>query len=248
MGEQIIAFPSDQEENAIMKKVLLIEDSLSIREAVENYLLLNDYAVTSCPTLEAAEKALEEGPPDLALIDVNLPDGNGFLFARQIVSKMDFPFLFLTSRNEESDRITGLELGASDYIVKPFSLKEMILRVQAILKRSYSGSSSTESLNCWQLQNQILAVNPENHKVRLNESAVNLTPTEWEILNNLISHNGAILSREQIQNSLWNISDEKSLKTIDSHIKNIRNKLANPGWIEAVRGFGFRFTGEKASA
>ncbi len=226
-----------------MYTILLIEDSASIREAVENYLILNDYKVTSCPTIKDAETALEKEMPDLAIIDVTLPDGNGFIFARKIFSKRTVPFLFLTSKNEESDRIIGLELGAADYIVKPFSLKEMILRVQGILKRNSCDTVQNNGNPVWQLNNDLLEINTDNHKVKLNNEPVKLTPTEWEILNSLISHDGAILSREQIQKSLWYLSDEKSLKTIDSHIKNIRNKLNSPEWIEAVRGFGFRFTG-----
>ncbi|OQY32504.1 MAG: hypothetical protein B6241_10940 [Spirochaetaceae bacterium 4572_59] len=228
-----------------MYNVLLIEDSDSIREAVENYLILNDYSVTSCRNLQEAESSLNTNLPDLAVVDVNLPDGNGFLFARKVLSKTTVPFLFLTSRSEESDRITGLELGASDYIVKPFSLKEMILRIEAIKKRTESTIPGQElDRNCWKLNDNILEIDQNSHRVSLDGNALKLTPTEWEILSKLISHNGSILSREQIQKSLWNISDEKSLKTIDSHIKNIRNKLKSPHWIEAVRGFGFRFTGD----
>ena len=228
-----------------MYKVLLIEDSEAIREAVANYLILKDYSVISCRDLQEAESSLELELPDLAVVDVNLPDGNGFLFARKVLSKTPVPFLFLTSRNEESDRITGLELGACDYIVKPFSLKEMILRIEAIKRRTESTIPGQKAdRNCWKLNNSILEINQDIHRVTLNEEMIRLTPTEWEILSKLISHNGSILSREQIQKSLWNISDEKSLKTVDSHIKNIRNKLKSPDWIEAVRGFGFRFTGE----
>lgn len=231
-----------------MERVLLLEDSDSIRESVENYLLLNDYEVTSCVCCADAVEALEHCMPDLALVDVSLPDGNGFFFARENLAPRGIPFLFLTSQNEESDRITGLELGALDYITKPFSLKELILRIKAILKRSNPEGNSRDSLAHWSLSSEILSYNKETHRISVDGKDLHLTTMEWEILSSLINHDGALLSREQIQKQLQFMNGDISPRTIDSHIKNIRRKLGNPQWIIAVRGFGFRFAGEKIIA
>jgi DNA-binding response OmpR family regulator len=231
-----------------MEKILILEDSDSIRESVENYLKLNDYEAFSCASCAEAREALEQFIPNLAIIDISLPDGNGFFFSRDHLRGKNIPFLFLSSQNEESDRITGLELGALDYITKPFSLKELILRVKAILKRANPDGSSAVQKQKWVLGPDTIEYAEITHKLSLNGVDIHLTTMEWEIISTLILHEGAILSREQIQKNLHFVTGELSPRTIDSHIKNIRFKLHNPDWIVAVRSFGFRFAGESALA
>ncbi|MDC7235172.1 MAG: response regulator transcription factor [Spirochaetales bacterium] len=231
-----------------MEHIMVLEDSESILQSVENYLRLNDYEVTACSSCRDAEEKLDQLKPDLAIIDVSLPDGNGFFFAREHLVSRSIPFVFLTSQNQESDRITGFELGALDYVVKPFSLKELILRIKAILKRAADHPDISDHTNQWKLNDDILQYDSRIHRITINASDIHLTTTEWDILSALIQHDGAILSREQIQSNIHLLSTELSPRTIDSHIKNLRNKLGNPEWVKAVRGFGFRFTGEACLA
>lgn len=226
-----------------MEKILILEDSDSIRESVENYLKLNDYEVFSCASCTEAVEALDLFTPNLAVVDITLPDGNGFFFSRDYLQSRNIPFLFLSSQNEESDRITGLELGALDYVTKPFSLKELILRVKVILKRANPDGKSAAQIKKWSLGEDHMEYSEVMHRLNLNGAEIHLTTMEWEILSSLILHHGAILSREQIQKNLHFVTGELSPRTIDSHIKNIRFKLHNPDWIVAVRSFGFRFAG-----
>lgn len=228
-----------------MEKILVIEDSLSIRESVESYLKLNDYEVVAYDNCQDSARALETFSPDLAVVDISLPDGNGFFFARDHLAPGQIPFLFLSSQRDESDRITGLELGAMDYISKPFSLKELVMRVKAILKRiGPAGQGGVRECRKWKTGNDVLEYVESRHLVKVNNRPVHLTTMEWEIFSYLIGHDGSILSRDQIRKHLQYLSGEISRRTVDSHIKNIRRKLDSPDWIEAVRSFGFRFAGE----
>ncbi len=229
-----------------MEKILVIEDSLSIRESVENYLKLNDYEVVACDNCQDSARALETFSPDLAVVDISLPDGNGFFFARDHLAPGQIPFMFLSSQVEESDRILGLELGAMDYISKPFSLKELMMRVKAILNRiSPPGYKGGRESRMWTSGGNVLEYTESTHLVKVNHIPVHLTTMEWEIFSFLIHHDGSILSRDQIRKHLQFLSGEISRRTVDSHIKNIRRKLGSPDWILAVRSFGFRFAGEK---
>ncbi|MDC7239791.1 MAG: response regulator transcription factor [Spirochaetales bacterium] len=230
-----------------MEKILVLEDNEAIRESIENYLKLCDYDVVSCGSVSEAAASLEENTPDLAILDISLPDGNGLFFAREHLVDSRTPFLFLTSQGDESGRITGLEIGAVDYVVKPFSLKELTLRIKAILKRSNPDSLTASRQNRWKLDGDVMEFSETLHKMKINGRGIHLTTMEWEIMSSLIHHEGSILSRKQIQKQLHFLSSELSPRTIDSHIKNIRNKLGNPGWILAVRSFGFRFAGDRHS-
>ncbi len=229
-----------------MEKILVLEDNEAIRESVENYLRLCDYDVVSCGSVSEAAASLENHSPDLAVLDISLPDGNGLFFARDHLAARNTPFLFLTSQGDESGRITGLEIGALDYVVKPFSLKELTLRIKVILKRANPDMMMSSRQNRWVLGQDVMEFSENVHKVNVNGRGIHLTTMEWEIMSSLIHHEGSILSRKQIQKQLHFLSSELSPRTIDSHIKNIRNKLGNPDWILAVRSFGFRFAGDRS--
>ena len=230
-----------------MKNILIIEDSDNLREAVKNYLILSDFQAYDFSNIEEARSFTENSDPDLAILDINLPDGNGFFFAKEELVPKNIPFIFLSSRFEESDKVLGFEIGADDYITKPFSLKELTLRTMKILDRKSRKTEAEEIEFQYLLDDCRLYLNENTHCVTLDDKSLILTPTEWAILTCFIHHCGAILSRDQIKKSIWNISDKMTDKTLDSHIKNIRNKLNNYRWIETVRSFGFRFNGHPMS-
>lgn len=228
-----------------MATIYVVEDNDSIREAVTGYLQLADYTVESFADLAGTKEAMEEGKPDLILLDVMLPDGDGFIFAKELRQKSQVPIVFMSARESESDRITGFEIGADDYIVKPFSPKELVLRVAAVLKR-VQGTTTHAAVQSWSLDGRVLVTDEDSHKASLDGEPLKLTAAEWKILLYLSSNGGAVVTREQILDRCLEYSFEGYDRTVDTHIKNLRAKLGKPGWIETIRGYGYRFAGEPA--
>ncbi len=225
--------------------IVIVEDNENLREAVRRYLELEGMTVYEFSRIRDAERNLQTLHYDLFILDVMLPDGDGFLFAKRIRSESNVPIIFLTARSEESDRITGLELGADDYVVKPFSPRELVLRVKAILKRAASGESSRARLS-FTLDGSHLEISNKEHRVLLDASPVALTAAEWKILEFLVAHAPGVFDRSRLLSECLDSIAEGSERTIDTHVKNIRRKLGEKPWIETVRGFGYRFTGVPA--
>jgi DNA-binding response OmpR family regulator len=202
--------------------------------------------VSEFGNLAAAERALQAGTPDMMVLDVMLPDGDGFLFARKVRSRTDVPILFLTARDQESDRITGLEVGADDYVVKPFSPREVVLRVAAILRRAAGRTESNAESLVYLCGDDRLTIDREAHRMDVNGAPVELTSAEWNILVHLSEHTPHVVSRIQLLDACLGSIAEGSERTIDTHVKNLRRKLGSEGWVQTVRGFGYRFGGQSA--
>ncbi len=231
-------------------KIFIIEDNENVREAAAGYLKLEGFEVNEFGELKPARKLLENAAdpelPNLILLDVMLPDGDGFLFAKQIKEKFDIPIIFLTARDQESDRITGLELGADDYIVKPFSTRELVLRVKAVLKRiSRETESPADEELAYRIEDDELKISELHHRALYNGKPVQLTPAEWNIVVFLAEKSPQVFNRLQILEYCLDSIAEGSERTVDTHIKNIRHKFGGNEWIETVRGFGYRFNGVK---
>ncbi len=227
-----------------MARIFVVEDNEALREAVCSYLRLNDHEIVEFPRAGGVLEAVETKPPDLIVLDVMLPDGDGFLLARKIRKTQGLPIIFLTAKASESDRITGFELGADDYVVKPFSPRELSLRVEAVLRRSGSGGAKPGATMSWVLGKQVLELDEAAHRASLAGKEINLTVAEWKILSYLATHLGVVVGRERLLGeSLDYLVAEGSERTVDTHIKNLRAKLGSAGWIETVRGFGYRFSG-----
>lgn len=224
-------------------RIFIVEDNENVREAAAGYLRLEGFDVEEFSELKPARKASASAMPDLMLLDVMLPDGDGFMFAKQLRQESDVPFIFMTARVEESDRITGLELGADDYIIKPFSNRELVLRVKAVLRRS-SGPESSASDTEYILENEQLLISETQHRILFNGESLQLTAAEWNILVFLSRKAPQVFSRLQILEHCLDSVAEGSERTVDTHIKNIRYKLGGSEWIETVRGFGYRFNGK----
>jgi len=225
-----------------MAHIFVVEDSEATLKTITGYLQLADHEVSSFENIGSVREALKHRRPDLILLDVILPDGDGFLFTKEFLSKEQIPIIFMSVRESESDRITGFEVGADDYIVKPFSPKELVLRVAAVLKRS-SDKTNSKAKFSWTLSGHRLTVDGESHKVDVDGGPLKLTAAEWKILLYLSSNNGAVVTREQILDRCLEYSFEGYDRTVDTHIKNLRSKLGSPDWIETVRGYGYRFAG-----
>ncbi|GAB4224889.1 MAG: response regulator transcription factor [Spirochaetales bacterium] len=227
--------------------IYVVEDNPQIREVVVEYLKLEDHEVIEFPGVEGVLEASMHRTPDLCILDVLLPDGNGFALAKKLRERIpEIPFLFLTAKDSESDRILGLELGAEDYVVKPFSPRELVLRVEAILRRTGRKPGKTGPEGKWEWEGSILQLFEGAHALTVDGKEVKLTGAEWKILHYLVSQPGVVIQRERILGDCLEYYFSGSERTVDTHIKNIRKKLGKDGWIETVRGFGYRFQGRRA--
>lgn len=231
-----------------MARVFVVEDNEGLRSTISSYLELDDHTVTAFSRLSGLEEALRMQAPDLLILDVMLPDGDGFLAARRLRRFSRVPIIFLTARASESDRITGFEVGGDDYLVKPFSNKELMLRAAALLRRSAAATSPEAAVLRLQLDTtahrHTLELEEAGHRCHHDSREVILTAAEWKILNHLARNPGVVVSRERLLGVCLDYLAEGSERTIDTHIKNIRTKLSKVPWIDTVRGFGYRFTGE----
>ena len=230
--------------DAKVKHIIIVEDNQNVREAAAGYLRLEGFDVDEYGELLPAKKAVASSQPDLIILDVMLPDGDGFLYAKQLKNDRDIPIIFLTARDQESDRITGFELGADDYVVKPFSSKELVLRVKAVLRRT-SAAEDTPENSKYELEGSILEISEDIHRLSLDGSDIQLTAAEWNILIFLAGRTPQVFNRIQLLEFCLDSIAEGSERTVDTHIKNIRHKLEGRNWIETVRGFGYRFSGKK---
>ena len=230
-----------------MAYVFIIEDNEDLKEAVVSYLKLDGHTVMEFKEISGVMKSIDFKTPDLIILDVMLPDGNGFQLAKRIRTKHTMPILFLTARTSESDRITGFEVGGDDYMTKPFSPKELTLRVKAILKRTSSSSDGQETatINKYIHKNHVLEIDNLQHKAILDSENIFFTASEWKILIYLSQNNDIIIKRNQLLSNCLDYITDSSERTIDTHIKNIRNKLKENSWIETIRSFGYRFSGRK---
>lgn len=226
-----------------MARILIVEDNNFIREAIVGYLLLAEHqALEFCETKGVLD-VFDQTPPDLVILDVMLPDGNGFSLAKKIRKISDVPLIFLTAKDSESDRITGFEIGADDYVVKPFSTRELSLRVDALLKRCSFDRHEDKEIIRRSLDDHIFIMDTTSHSLSVDESNVQLTGAEWKILEYLASQERVVISRGQILSVCLNYFFEGSERTVDTHIANLRAKLGEVEWIRTVRGFGYRFNG-----
>jgi DNA-binding response OmpR family regulator len=208
-----------------------VEDEDSIAEPLTEGLEREGFTVDRVAT---AAGALAAAPADCVLLDVRLPDGDGFGVCRSLRSRSDVPIIMVTARGEEIDRVVGLELGADDYVVKPFGLRELVARIRAVTRRRETPATTGP------LRIGALEVDPRSRRVRLGEQELALTAKEFDILAALASDAGATVTRNQLLERIWGVGWYGQTKTIDVHVGSLRRKLGSAGWIETVRGVGFR--------
>ncbi len=228
-----------------MKHIYVVEDHDAIRESVTQYLELSGFKAAGFSHIHDAQTAIARTLPDLLIQDVMMPDGDGFTFVKQLRTQYTFPVVFMTARGTESDRIMGFELGGDDYIVKPFSPKELVLRVEAIFRRLDHADPLRKHGTRWTLSDSELLFDELSHQFTLDKRDINLTAAEWRIISFLIENAGNLVTRAQILESCFDYSFESYDRIVDTHVKNIRGKLGVLGnsWIETVRGYGYRFAG-----
>ena len=214
-------------------KLLLVEDEDAIAEPLAEGLRREGFVVERAAT---GQEALEASEPDLVLLDVGLPDTDGFSVCRELRSRSSVPIIMVTAKGEEVDRVVGLEVGADDYIVKPFGFRELIARIRAVTRRT--GERSTAQAGTTTIG--ALAVDTRSRRVSVDGREIDLTPKEFDLLALLASDPGAVVSRARILEQVWQTTWYGSAKTIDVHVAALRKKLGDPSWIETVRGVGLR--------
>ena len=221
--------------------VLLVEDERKLRELVRSYLERAGFAVLSTDSGAEAINVAGSASPDLIVLDLGLPDVPGETVAREVHASSHIPILMLTAKSSEQDRIAGLELGADDYVTKPFSPRELVLRVQAILRRNGPAMADHAVTS---FGDGTLVVDEPMRVARVRDAAVDLTPTEWGILLALATVPGRVYSRFELINRVRGYDFEGYERTIDSHVKNLRRKIeedpANPAIVQTVLGGGYR--------
>lgn len=217
------------------KKILLVDDEPEIIEICSDYLKASGYdVVTAKDGLQGLASARRE-KPDLVVLDLMLPEMDGLDVCRAIRRESNVPIIMLTARVEETDKLIGLELGADDYMTKPFSPRELVARVRVVLRR-VSGDSTAEVIRVGNV-----ALDRAHYEVQIEKRTVILTPTEFEIMATLMSQPGRIFSRSQLLNAAHGVAFESYERAIDSHIRNLRHKLEPDELIFTVHGVGYKF-------
>jgi two-component system, OmpR family, response regulator RegX3 len=212
--------------------VLLVEDEDAIADPLAEGLRREGFTVTRAAT---GAEALAAAESDVVLLDLRLPDIDGLDVCRQIRERSDVPIIVVTARGEEADRVVGLELGADDYVVKPFGIRELIARIRAVTRRGRGAAAEKDIVQVGELE-----LDSRARRVRLGSRELELTPKEFDLLTALARDPGAVLSRRRLLEEVWETSWYGSTKTIDVHVAALRRKLGDPDWIETVRGVGFR--------
>lgn len=229
-------------------RILVIEDDKHVLELLKLCLKQEGFWVTTAEDGLTGLKFASENEYDLIILDIMLPKKNGWEVCRQITGGKDswVPVLMLTAKSHENDRILGLEMGADDYVVKPFSPRELVARVRAILRRTAKKDEPHEPSGIIELDK--LSIDNSKHIVKCNDVTLALTPKEFELLYFLARNRGQVFSREQLLNLIWGYEFTESTRTVDEHIKNLRKKLweeSSRVYIHTVWGVGYKFEVEK---
>ena len=222
--------------------ILVLEDEPDIRKTLEYNLSREGYKVISAASIEQAKTFIKSDTFSLFLLDLMLPDGSGLDLCKKLKGNSEtesVPIIILTAKDDEIDKIVGLELGADDYVTKPFSVRELILRIKSVLKRG------TLKKDIVEIERQFggLTINPDSHEVFIDSEEISLTALEFRLLKELVDKRGRVQSRDQLLTEVWGYSAEVTTRTVDTHIKRLREKLGSMGkYIQTIRGIGYKFS------
>jgi DNA-binding response OmpR family regulator len=224
-----------------VRRILVVEDEMKISGVVRDYLVDAGFDVTVAADGDAALASARGTRPDLVVLDLGLPTTDGLDVARELRRTSSVPIVMLTARGDETDRVVGLELGADDYVVKPFSPKELVARVRAVLRRTDPATGvRSERLRVGDLEVDLVRM-----RATIDKRAVDLTPTEFELLTSLARQPGRVFTRGQLLAAIHGVAIESYERAIDAHVKNLRRKIepvpARPRYVLTVHGVGYRF-------
>ena len=225
---------------ATMTTVLVVDDEPIVRDVVVRYLRRDGFDTLEAADGDAARKLIESASPQLVVLDVMLPGADGLALCRWIRSRGELPVIMLTARGEEADRIVGLELGADDYVTKPFSPRELAVRVRTVLRRTAHASLPAERLEFGRL-----VVDARTREVTVDEQQLRLTAKEFDLLFFLASHPRQVFSRDQLMDRVWGYAAALDTGTVTVHVQRLRSKIEpdprSPRYLETVWGVGYRF-------
>lgn len=222
-------------------RILIVDDEPSITEFVSYAMQKEGYLTEIASDGEEALRKIEQQHFDLFILDIMLPGIDGYELCRRIRTKMSTPILFLSARDTELNKVVGLELGADDYLAKPFGVRELLARTRALLRRS----QGNEMVSGNEISAGGITLNEDTHVAQGDKGAIDLTPREFELLACLMRNAGKVVSREDLLHDAWNWEFISETKTVDTHIKRLRDKIESAGYdpklVETVRGYGYRF-------
>ena len=222
------------------RTILVVDDKKSLRDLVNAYLTQEGFRVVTADSGRTALRVARHEKPALILLDIMMPEMDGYEFIRIYTKEKDTPIILLTAKLEESDRVLGLELGADDYVTKPFSMRELVARIRAVLRRIEKSPPSAEVLRVADV-----TLDKSTRQVKVGDQSVKLTPSEFDLLAALMSAPGCVLSRLMLLEQLQGVAVDSLERSIDVHISNLRTKIepdpGNPRYIETVFGVGYRF-------
>jgi DNA-binding response OmpR family regulator len=225
-------------EEARSRSIVIVEDDEDIADSIRYNLERAGFRVRVASTGEDALNLILEGPPNLILLDLNLPHMSGFEMCRRLRAESTtahVPILMLTARTDESDKVLGLNLGADDYITKPFSMRELVARVNAVLRRA-DGMEATHAI----YDSGVLVIDPSSFSVKCHGNEIRLTRKEFALLAELARNTGRVLTREVLLDRVWSMNYYGDSRTLDVHIRRLRQKLGDASLIETVTGIGYR--------
>lgn len=233
-----------------MSRVLIVDDDQSVRELLRMYFSREGFEVTEAATGDQALDVSQATPPELVILDIMLPGMDGYEVCRALRARTEVPIIFLTARDDEVEPIVGLELGADDYVTKPFNAREVVARAKAVLRRSRTQPATSPQKA---LEYAQFSLDPATREVRVLGKPVALTPHEFDIIHLLASRPRIVLPRKEIMQSVWGYdSDYGDYRTVDTHLKRARQKLREAGLtgcrIETVWGIGYRFVVEEETS
>jgi len=223
-------------------KILIIDDEASILNLVTAYLRPEGYEIQTAMDGRTGLQAAQTFKPDLIVLDIMLPGIDGLELLSRLRRESDVYVILLTAKNEETDKIIGLSVGADDYLTKPFSPRELVARIKAALRRLHSDSDLPDSQ---MMRFQHLRIDPAGRRVWVDDQEVELTSTEFDLLKTLAAHRGMVLSREQLLEQVWGQDFFGEIRVVDVHLGHVRQKLTPHHGIVTVRGVGYRFEAEK---
>ncbi len=225
-----------------MTRLLIVDDDANLRDTLGYSFRREGFEVITAADGDQALTSFRQARPDLVILDLMLPGRDGFEVCRALRHESDVPVIMLTARDTELDKVVGLEIGADDYLAKPFSTRELIARVRAMLRRARRGEPTAPDAR---VELDELTLDAARHRVTLADREIMLKPKEFDLLAFFMLHPGQVFGREQLLASVWGYDFAGDSRTVDTHVKTLREKLGDsadrPRWIETVRGVGYRF-------
>lgn len=233
----------DASVSSISKRILVVEDEQAISSFVRPYLEQSGYSVVIAESLSEARKAADATEPDLVILDLTLPDGDGFDALTHIRRASDAPVIILSARDDEKEKIIGLGLGADDYVTKPFHPDELVARVKAILRRSHpSAAKSADEVTA--IRHGNLEIDSNRREVKLKGRLVQLAPKEFDLLFDLLKHKGVVVTRDELLQRVWGYQVAVHTRTVDVHVRQLRHKLGDDCPVITVWGIGYKASTE----